>query len=103
MEIASQNATAGKVADTAASPPAPAASLRGIELALGTVALSLATFMNVLDTSIANVSIPAMSGDLGVSPDGRAARSQAKSQPRVAAVQWKMQSNRAPPPDRECR
>jgi DHA2 family multidrug resistance protein len=37
--------------------------------ALGTVALALATFMNVLDTSIANVSIPALSGDLGVSPD----------------------------------
>jgi DHA2 family multidrug resistance protein len=31
--------------------------------------LSLATFMNVLDTSIANVSIPAIAGDLGVSPD----------------------------------
>jgi len=38
-------------------------------LALGTVALSLATFMNVLDTSIANVSLPAIAGDLGVSPD----------------------------------
>ncbi len=38
-------------------------------LALGTVALALATFMNVLDTSIANVSIPAISGDLGVSPN----------------------------------
>jgi DHA2 family multidrug resistance protein len=38
------------------------------ELVLGTIALSLATFMNVLDTSIANVSIPAISGDLGVSP-----------------------------------
>jgi len=36
---------------------------------LGTVALSLATFMNVLDTSIANVSIPAISGDVGVSID----------------------------------
>mgnify|MGYP000857564420 CR=1 FL=1 len=34
---------------------------------LGTVALSLATFMNVLDTSIANVSIPAIAGDVGVS------------------------------------
>ena len=33
----------------------------------GTLSLALATFMNVLDTSIANVSIPAMSGDLGVS------------------------------------
>jgi MFS transporter, DHA2 family, multidrug resistance protein len=35
---------------------------------MGTLALSLAVFMNVLDTSIANVSIPAISGDLGVSP-----------------------------------
>jgi DHA2 family multidrug resistance protein len=48
----------------AASPP-----LTGATLALGTVALSLATFMNVLDTSIANVSLPAIAGDLGVSPD----------------------------------
>ena len=37
-------------------------------LLLGTLALSLATFMNVLDSSIANVSIPAIAGDLGVSP-----------------------------------
>jgi MFS transporter, DHA2 family, multidrug resistance protein len=43
--------------------------LHGGTLALATVALSLATFMNVLDTSIANVSIPAIAGDLGVSPD----------------------------------
>ncbi|HLX29048.1 MAG TPA: DHA2 family efflux MFS transporter permease subunit [Casimicrobiaceae bacterium] len=50
--------------------PAPALSpLSGATLALGTVALSLATFMNVLDTSIANVSLPAIAGDLGVSPD----------------------------------
>lgn len=35
---------------------------------LGTLALSLATFMNVLDSSIANVSIPAIAGDMGVSP-----------------------------------
>lgn len=42
--------------------------LSGGRLVLGTVALSLATFMNVLDSSIANVSIPAISGDLGVSP-----------------------------------
>jgi DHA2 family multidrug resistance protein len=35
----------------------------------GTIAVSLAVFMNVLDTSIANVSIPAISGDLGVSAD----------------------------------
>ncbi len=42
--------------------------LTGGQLVLGTIALSLATFMNVLDTSIANVSIPAIAGDLGVSP-----------------------------------
>ena len=43
--------------------------LQGRTLAVGTIALSLATFMNVLDTSIANVSIPSIAGDLGVSPD----------------------------------
>jgi DHA2 family multidrug resistance protein len=42
--------------------------LQGSELLLGTVALSLATFMNVLDSSIANVSLPAIAGNLGVSP-----------------------------------
>jgi len=33
----------------------------------GTLALALATFMNVLDTSIANVSLASIGGDLGVS------------------------------------
>lgn len=47
---------------------APLQPLKGGQLALGTIALSLAVFMNVLDTSIANVSIPAISGDMGVSP-----------------------------------
>lgn len=36
------------------------------QLAIATVALALATFMQVLDTTIANVSIPAISGNLGV-------------------------------------
>ena len=49
--------------------PAGLPPLTGSALAIGTIALSLATFMNVLDTSIANVSIPAIAGDLGVSPD----------------------------------
>src|SRR5437762_4256161 len=60
----------------AANRPAPAPvngaslpPLTGGALVLGSVALSLATFMNVLDLSIANVSIPAISGDLGVSPN----------------------------------
>ena len=43
--------------------------LTGGRLYLGSLALAAATFMNVLDLSIANVSIPAISGDLGVSPD----------------------------------
>lgn len=55
------------------SQPTPAASeptpLHGMPLLLGTLSLSLATFMNVLDSSIANVSIPAIAGDLGVSPN----------------------------------
>jgi DHA2 family multidrug resistance protein len=50
------------------APAAAPAPLQGPALLWGTIALSLATFMNVLDSSIANVSIPAISGDLGVSP-----------------------------------
>ena len=49
--------------------PAQPAPLNGGKLALGTLVLSLATFMNVLDTSIANVSLPAIAGNLGVSPN----------------------------------
>src|SRR5882672_4134855 len=48
----------------AAPPP-----LTGGMLVAGTLVVSLATFMNVLDVSIANVSIPAIAGDLGVSPN----------------------------------
>ena len=36
---------------------------------LTTIGLSLATFMQVLDTTIANVSLPALAGDLAVSPN----------------------------------
>jgi DHA2 family multidrug resistance protein len=43
--------------------------LSGAARLWGTLALSTATFMNVLDTSIANVSLPAIAGDLGVSPN----------------------------------
>jgi len=41
--------------------------LEGAARIIGSIALSTAVFMNVLDTSIANVSIPTISGDLGVS------------------------------------
>jgi len=53
-----------------AGPSAPVEHppLEGSARVLGTVALSLATFMCVLDSSIANVSIPAIAGDLGASP-----------------------------------
>jgi DHA2 family multidrug resistance protein len=54
--------------DAGRAPPQPQ-PLTGGALVLGSVALSLATFMNILDTSIANVSIPAIAGDLAVSPD----------------------------------
>ncbi|MES2360200.1 MAG: DHA2 family efflux MFS transporter permease subunit [Pseudomonadota bacterium] len=60
----------------ATASPAPAATeyvplppLTGSARMWGTLALSAATFMNVLDTSIANVSLPAIAGDLGVSPN----------------------------------
>ena len=43
--------------------------LQGSARMWGTIALSAATFMNVLDSSIANVSLPAIAGDLGVSPN----------------------------------
>jgi MFS transporter, DHA2 family, multidrug resistance protein len=43
--------------------------LEGSARVWGTIALSAATFMNVLDTSIANVSLPAIAGDLAVSPN----------------------------------
>jgi DHA2 family multidrug resistance protein len=52
-----------------AQPQAPHPPLTGASLVIGTIAVSLAVFMNVLDTSIANVSIPTISGDLGVSSD----------------------------------
>lgn len=53
-----------------APPPAMPAlpPLRGAERLIGALALSAGTFMTILDTSVTNVSIPTISGDLGVSP-----------------------------------
>jgi MFS transporter, DHA2 family, multidrug resistance protein len=53
----------------AATAQQPLQPLEGSARVWGTIALSAATFMNVLDTSIANVSLPAIAGDLGVSPN----------------------------------
>lgn len=64
------------LSDPSDTPPAPPAGkarptgyppLRGRSLVYGSIALSAAVFMNVLDSSIANVSIPTIAGDLGVS------------------------------------
>lgn len=49
------------------APPAPMPPLVGIGLAVTSVALALGTFMQVLDSTIANVSIPTIAGNLGVS------------------------------------
>jgi len=61
--------TAGSpAADSAGALPADQRPLAGFELALATVALSLGSFMNFLDLSIANVSVPHIAGNLSVSP-----------------------------------
>ena len=52
---------------SATASTAPRPPLTGIQLVLGTIALALATFMNVLDTSIANVALPSIAGNLGAS------------------------------------
>lgn len=46
------------------SPP----PLSGSQLVFGTIALSTASFMTILDSALASVSISAIAGDLGVSP-----------------------------------
>jgi DHA2 family multidrug resistance protein len=46
--------------------PAP---LQGGKLAITAIALALGTFMQVLDTTIANVSLPTIAGNLGASTD----------------------------------
>ena len=42
--------------------------LHGIHLVLATLALGLGSFMNILDISIANVSLPSIAGDFAISP-----------------------------------
>ena len=67
---AGSSALSSASARTETPPPAAPAEhppLTGATLVGGTIALATATFMVVLDTSIANVSIPAISGDLAVS------------------------------------
>lgn len=51
------------------SQPGSPAPLTGTPLAIASVALALGTFMQVLDTTIANVALPTIAGYLGVSSD----------------------------------
>ncbi|NTS65305.1 DHA2 family efflux MFS transporter permease subunit [Sphingomonas sp. HHU CXW] len=59
---------AANPARAAAAPAAPPA-MAGGQLALTSFALALGTFMMVLDSTIANVSLPTIAGNLGVSSD----------------------------------
>jgi len=52
--------------DTKESGPTP---MTGVTLAVTSIALALGTFMQVLDSTIANVSLPTIAGNLGVSAD----------------------------------
>src|SRR5882757_7121910 len=54
------------MADTAPASAMPA-PMTGMTLAVTSIALALGTFMQVLDSTIANVSIPTIAGNLGVS------------------------------------
>jgi DHA2 family multidrug resistance protein len=58
-------------ASEAPRPPAPPASspLPAHLLPIFTIAVALSTFMEVLDTSIANVAVPTIAGNLAVSPN----------------------------------
>ncbi len=51
----------------AAVPAAEPQYLRGMALVLLTIAVAIATFMEVLDTAIANVAVPTIAGNLAVS------------------------------------
>jgi MFS family permease len=58
------------MADAARSGPAAAElpPLQGGQLLLLSIAIAASTFMEILDTTIVNVSVPAIAGSLGVSP-----------------------------------
>jgi len=52
-----------------AKAPGALSPLKGGQLAVTAIALALGTFMQVLDTTIANVSLPTIAGNLGASTD----------------------------------
>ena len=55
------------MSDTSGGQGASSGAMSGAALAITAIALALGTFMQVLDSTIANVSIPTIAGNLGVS------------------------------------
>src|SRR5262245_54803178 len=51
------------------TPKKPVEPMQGAALGMAAVGLALASFMQVLDQTIANVSLPTIAGSLGVSPN----------------------------------
>src|SRR5215469_57837 len=69
METGEGGAQAPEAPRAAAKTLAADAPLKGGQLAITALALAMGTFMQVLDSTIANVSLPTISGNLGVSSD----------------------------------
>lgn len=69
MATVAANPAGARPAPPAPPPGAGAAPMAGVALAVTALALALGTFMQVLDTTIANVSLPTIAGNLGVSAD----------------------------------
>ncbi len=65
LKAAGSAAVKGRMGPAAAGETA--APLHGLDLGILTFALAMATFMQVLDTTIANVAIPTIAGNLGAS------------------------------------
>jgi DHA2 family multidrug resistance protein len=55
-------------ASSSALPPGEYPPLRGMSLVLLSIAVGVSSFMEILDMTIVNVSIPAIAGSMGVSP-----------------------------------
>src|ERR1700759_5176842 len=67
MSAPGTSATPAAPAPSAAGAPPGLPPLKGTQLGISALALALGTFMQVLDSTIANVSIPTIAGDLGAS------------------------------------
>src|SRR6201995_2452031 len=69
MSAPGTSATPAAPAPSAAGAPPGLPPLKGTQLGITALMLALGTFMQVLDSTIANVSLPTIAGNLGVSPD----------------------------------